>query len=225
MSLLQVMTLKNISVRKFIELFDIISSDIYDTETDRDVAVLVCFTGKPEEHFLNMTMANFRKEANRLAFLKLENIKPEAKKFIHANGKTYAPVYNFNKLTAGQFVDVVSFAKEPTKIIENLPKIMAALCVPTRRKMNGKRKLLPYGSVSHAEVVADMENASIYDAYSIAVFFWNVWTVLLEDTGDYLVRETLAAKMMQNKTLTTDEVTALLNILEVYGDGITARKK
>ena len=131
------------------ELFEIIQSDFYDNEIDREIDLLSCYTGKPEDYFLNLKMADFKKQSDKLVFLELKNITPEAKKYIKANGRTYAPIYNFHNVTTKQYVEIISFAKEPTKIIENLAKILASICVPTKLTISGKRKNLTYVTLSH----------------------------------------------------------------------------
>jgi hypothetical protein len=220
------MRLKDLTVKKFIELSDIASADFFDTEVDREIALLVSLTGNTKKFYEGMDMPEFRKHSEGLGFLNRLHAesKPAAQPFIKANGKVYAPVYEFGKLTAGQFVDAVHFFKDRDNIISNLPKILASICVPTKRGVMGRR-LLRYGSVSHAEVAADMESASIMDAYAISVFFWDVWNAFLRDTGAYMVTKILEAKKEKGEEITPTEEKIILSILEVYGDGITAPKR
>ncbi|MEO7535868.1 MAG: hypothetical protein ABIU30_18550 [Ferruginibacter sp.] len=218
------MNLKDISVKKFIALDDIMKGNFYATETDREIALLVELTGNPEDYYLNMLWPEFMKHKQTLDFLTLDKVEAKAQRFIKTNGNVYAPVYDFHKLTAGQLIDVLHFAKDEQGVILNLPNILASFCVPTKKTFTG-RKLLPYGSKVHAEVSQDMLTASIVDAYSISVFFWDVWNNFLAATGDYLVRTMLTKKAKTGEKLTQQETTALLTILEGYGDGITQRKK
>lgn len=218
------MTLKEISVKKFIHLKDIIEAKHYESEIDREVALLVCLTGRPEEYFLSLSLSDFATWTRKADFLTLENVEGQAKKFIKANGNIYAPVYDFSQLTAGQLVDITHFVKDPDGIVENLPKILASFCLPTKRTLTGRKKL-SYLSTPHHKVAEDMENASVLEAYSIAVFFWNVLKGFLETTGDFLVKTAITTKTAKGQTITAKERTALLTILSAFGDGITARKK
>jgi hypothetical protein len=216
--------MKEITVKQFIAVMDILQDEFYVTETDRDVALLACLTGKPEAYFLEMKLNEFKAWKNKLEVIDLDSIEAKAPKHLKVNGKTYAPIFDFRKLSAGQFVDVTTFCKDPEEIINNLPKILASLCVPTKRGLFGY-KLQPYLSVEHEEVANDMLEASIIDAYGIALFFWAVWKGSLEITGDSLVREILKKKEATKTPLTKNETAGLLHILNLYGDGITAQKK
>lgn len=216
------MTLKDLSVKRFQALYAITQEE-HETETDRDVALLVCLTGKPDEYFLNLSLDKFKDYRRVLEAFSLDKIQPKPAKYISANGKVYAPVYDFRKVTAAQFIDVTHFCKDPEAIIENLPQILASFCRPTKKTIFGRR-VLPYDAEYHKEVSADMEQATIFDAYSIALFFWAVWNGSLQITGDYLVREILKKKTATKTKITTNEQAAILNILERYGDGITASK-
>jgi hypothetical protein len=218
------MTLKEISVKKFIHLKDIIEAKHFDTEIDKEIALLVCLTGKPEDFFLNLNMSQLKEWTRQTDFLSLEEIDGKPEKFIKANGNIYAPVYDFSALTAGQLVDITHFLKEPENLIFNLPKILASFCVPTKRTLTGRKKL-KYLDVPHHKVAEDMEAASILDAYEIAVFFWTVLKSFLETTGDCLVKKMIATKTAKGEKITPTETKALLTILSAYGDGITARKK
>lgn len=212
-----------LSIRKYIELNEIITAK-YTDEIDREIDLLTCLTGKPAEYFLNLNLHQWNKERAILQALNLDNITAKPAKYITANGNTYAPVYNFSKLTAGQLVDITHFLKEPEKLIPNLPQIMACFCLPTKRGLFG-RKTLKYLTVPHSEVSKDMESANIFDAYAIAVFFYLVLRGFLSNTAGYLTKKTIAAKAATGKELTTAETTALLAILELFGDGITQAKK
>jgi hypothetical protein len=218
------MTIKDLTVKTFIGFADIIQAEHFETEVDREVSLLSCITGREESFFLNMELKEFNKWKREIDFVSLEGVKAQAHKYIKANGKVYAPIYNFTELTAGQFVDITHFVKEPEKIIENLPTILASICVPTKRTLLGRKKL-PYMSVPHSEVSADMESAPIEEAYSIAVFFWNVWNGSLENIGDSLIKKILQKKKKEGKKLTEIEKAALLNILQTFGGGIVRRKK
>lgn len=218
------MTLKEISIKKYIELKAIIEAKHFEDEVDREVALLSCLTGKDEQFFLNLNLFDWRKQREQLEILNLENIEGKAAKYITANGNIYAPVYDFSKLTAGQLVDITHFLKEPEKLIQNLPLILASFCLPTKKTLF-KRKTLNYLSVPHSKVAEDMESASIFEAYSIAVFFYLVLNKFLQNTAGYLTTKTIQSKTAKGAKLTTEETKALLAILEMFGGGTIQRSK
>lgn len=218
------MNLKNISVKKFAELFDIMNDKGFDFSLDKDIALLACLHDKEEGYFLEMSLPKFKKYSGNLDNFDLKNISAKAPKHIKANGRIYAPVYVFDRLNAGQLLDIMSFCKDPEQIIENLTKILASICLPTRYGLFG-RKILRYGAISHKKVAEDMESASIVDAYGIALFFWAVWISFLQNTGDFLVKQTIETKAKTGTRLTEAEKEALLNILQTFGDGGARSKK
>jgi hypothetical protein len=218
------MNLKDISVKQFIELKTIIDAKNYADEIDREVDLLSTLTGKEKEFFLNLNLYDWRKYRNELSVLNLDKIEPKAERFIKANGKIYAPIYEFDELTAGQLVDITHFLKNPENLIQNLPQILASFCVPTKRTLFGRKKL-SYLSVPHSKVAEDMKAASIFDAYSIAVFFCHVLNSFLENTAGYLTKTAIQAKTAKGETLTTEETKALFLILERFGVGTIPRSK
>lgn len=211
------MDINTLSVETYIQAVNIIQANHYESEIDREIEILSCLTGKSEEYYSNMLMSDFKKARNKVAFINIDNIAAVSPRYIKANGKTYAPVYEFDRLTAAQLLDVTHFIKDATQIVNNLPQILASICVPTKQTLRG-RKLLPYLAVSHKQVAEDFKKASIVDGYGVAVFFYQVWKSLIETTGGYLVREVLRSKTTR---LTEMEKAGLLNILQMYGDGTT----
>lgn len=167
------MTLKDISINKFNVIQELINSNHYTIEIDREIDILAEVYEKKEDYFLNLSLLKFKKFTEKLAFLKLENIQPAPLKYIKANGKIYAPIYDFTKLTAAQFIDITHFAQGKENFLLNLPKILASICVPTKLTLRG-RKSLNYDSANHATISQNFEAANIYDAFAIAIFFCTI---------------------------------------------------
>jgi len=218
------MTLNDISVKKYIALCGILKSNSYPDAIDREVALLSCLTGKSEDFYLNLTLSELSKCSKEFDFIKLDTVEAKPTRFINANGKMYAPVYDFSKLSAGQFADATySLVMDAGDIIENIPKILASICIPTKSGLFG-RKLLKYGSIDRNTVIEDMEAASILDAYSIATFFRNAWDAFMINGGHLLISEAIRKKDEAGTPFTGEEKAAMLVILEAYGDGVVRNK-
>lgn len=214
------MTLKDLSVKKFIDLYDIQQATFFETPIDKEIALLTCLFDKPEAFFLEMNLKEFTKWRNELNFISIDGVEPKPLRYIRANGRVYAPCYKFvSEVTGGMLVDSTRFASDKDKIIENLPQILASFCLPTKKTFYGRKKLKYNVDVPHEEAARDMEEANIFDAYSIALFFWAVWKGSLEVTGHSLVRKIIAKKKATKTPLTKEETEGLLHILQMSSGG------
>ena len=175
-----------ITVGKYQELYEIITDPGYEHEIDRDIQLLCCMFDKPTEHYENMLFTDLQQEVKKLSFLHTQE-PPAANpsRYFTVKGKTFRVIYDFRDLAAGQFIDVMSSAKEPQEFIINLHRLLAAICRGTKRTWRGRR-MLEYGAVPFDQVAEAMKHLPIMQANATAVFFYQLWTAFLKSIPDYL---------------------------------------
>lgn len=199
-----------ITVGQFQQLYDILIGQNFDHELERQVRLLSCLDGKPTDYYEAMPIGDLKKECARTAFLSLEDmpaVKPPRELTIE--GHRFKVIYEFNKLCAGQFIDVMTSAKNTEEHVLNLDKTLAAICLP----MNGK-KVGKYGDVPFHEVADLMLKVPIVQAQAIALFFYRAWDHFLKVIPGYLEK-----KRKKGKELTVTEAILLATALHSVGDG------
>lgn len=202
---------ETITVGKFQQLYDIIQGQNFDSELDRQIYLLSCLDERPVDYYEAMRVQDLLQEVKRTAFLHAGDVpRVEPKRYLHAGGKVFRPVFDFRDLCAGQFIDALSVAKTPEEHILNLNRMLAAICLPTKRGLFG-RKTLKYGDTPFDEVAECMLETNILEAQAIALFFYRAWTDFLESMPGYL------EKKMQK--MTPEERTKWQAVLAAVGAG------
>lgn len=200
-----------ITVGKFQQLYDIIQGMNFDTELERQIHLLSCLEDKPVEHYESMRINDLKEAVARTAFLhtgEIPRVKP--KRYLHACGKVFRPVYDFRLLSAGQFIDALSMAKTPEEHILNLNRMLAAICLPTKRSLRG-RVTRKYGDVPFDDVAECMLQVPILEAQAVALFFYRAWENFLKSMPGFLEE-----KM---KTMTETDRTKWQEVLRLVGAG------
>ncbi|MBV7534060.1 hypothetical protein [Chitinophaga sp. sic0106] len=194
-----------ITVGKFQELYDILQGKNFDSDIARDIALLSALEGKPADYYEDMLVTDFRKEKEKLSWLSLSDIPAvPIPSRLKVNGREYQIVYEFDQLNAGQFIDVVSVSKTPEENILNMHKLLAAICLPIRRKkfwgITRGEALGKYGDIPFHQVAEDMLSVPILQAQAAALFFYRVWEEYLR-----VIPGCLERKVQQGRTLTEME--------------------
>lgn len=186
----------NITVGKFQQLWDILNGNFhYDIE--KKIHLLSCLEDRPVEYYEALPIKQLTGHLYKIQFLSVTDIpKSLPPKSIQIGKHSFKPLYEFNDVCAGQFIDIMSIAKNASEQILNLHKILSAICLPVTNK-----RVQPYGSIPFSEVANIMLEAPIIQAHSIAVFFYQVWTGYLKIIPAYLDR-----KIKKGKRLTETEL-------------------
>lgn len=103
--------------------------------------------------------------------------------------RRYKVLYEFTKLTAGQFIDALNETKDQGEHIMRLNRILAAISVPVGKK---------YGDVPLDEVAEDMLKVGIMEAQAISLFFCEVWNNFLKGIPTYLAKRVRKRKKGEN---------------------------
>ena len=113
---------RDLPVGKYEEIVRLCNEEM--TEVDRKVAVLAILTGKTEDEILRLPLPLFTAYSAKSRFLEKEcppNLIPGVSKSYHLGGFVLEPTTDIRKITAAQYIDFQTFAKEKeTKTVEML---------------------------------------------------------------------------------------------------------
>ena len=204
---------EKVTVSMFQQLYDILNGQNFSHEVERQIKLLAVMDDRPESYYEDLPLADLKREVKRADFLTIEDM-PTAKapEYVTVDGHKFKVMYEVRDIRAGQFIDVMSSAKDADEHILNLDKTLAAICLPVIDGKVGK-----YGSMPFMEVADLMARLPIVQASSIADFFYRVWTAFLKATPDCL-----AKKVKRGEKLTEQEAITLAAAFHSGGDGLTA---
>jgi hypothetical protein len=186
---------------------------IADLEPDvlnRNIKLLAELSGKTFDEIESMPIEKLTdalKDFNRLELL---NPNAKVKMDFKVKGRRFKCVWQTQKLTAAQYIDVTSFCKDEKNIVANIHNILAAICV--EKTWYGKSK--KYDGANHKEV-ADLfyNHLKIDTAYPIMLFFCRYYKELADNILTYLESE--ANKAMEKTKPIVDK------ILKANGGGLS----
>ncbi len=113
---------RDLPVGKYEEIVRLCNEEM--TEVDRKVAILAILTGKTEDEILHLPLPTFTAYSAKSRFLEHEcpeNLIPGVSRSYHLGGFVLLPVTDIRKITAAQYIDFQTFAKEKeTRMVEML---------------------------------------------------------------------------------------------------------
>ena len=181
-----------ISVKDFQDITKIADSTL--SELDKSIMIVKTITGK-SDHWINKMSTHRFNRICRIVRVMMDNYADKIntekpKKFIRVNGTTYLLHYDINRLSAGKYVEAVTFQQD---MIGNLHKLLATMAVPMRWTWKGIRAR-PYKAEDHSKIAEDMLDADFSIAYHAAVFFFAVSVRSIENlstSGNLLGKKSL----------------------------------
>ena len=197
--------LEDVTIGTFIKIAKLEHTDDPEGILDRNIKVLSLLTGESEDVFLELTASQLATLVGKIAFL---NELPEAKAVnqIKINGKLYQANLLINELTAGQYIDLSEFIKNP---INNLHKIMATLYLPAKKTWYGKLVVSKYNGKAHKERADEFYRyMPISVAYPAALFFYQVTNGLTTNIETYFINKAVeemkvAAKLLREQSVSS----------------------
>lgn len=172
-----------VTVGEFQECYFILKKDPSGLES---WARVISILGRvPYEKITAKTPKEIRALASRLLFLLDHNkTNQKVKKYIHVNGKVYRAVYEANKLTAAQGVDIKTFMKgegsQEDIVVENAHKLLASIYIP----FTGWG--FKYDPVNHKKIANDFLSVKMGDVLGTLFFYSVSWEKLIEAYLPYM---------------------------------------
>jgi hypothetical protein len=167
-----------LTVGQFITLYDIEASQNLNI-IEKQQKMLAVIEGKNEREYDDYKYRDLIHEyGEKLSFF--NNI-PESKPvdFLEVGDNRYKFCYELQEITAGQYIDILSFSGE----IMQINKIAACFFLP----MEGD-KYKGYGVVPHEVVADDLLEANFLQVYGCMLFFCQLFNELISSTITYSIQ-------------------------------------
>jgi hypothetical protein len=216
--------LNEVTIGTFIKIAKLEASEDPEQILDRNIKILSLLTGEGEDVFLELTASQLAELVGKITFLN-ELPEPKAINQIKVNGKLYQANLLISELTAGQYIDLSEFIKNP---INNLHKIMATLYLPAHKKWHGKLVVEKYNGKTQKERADEFYRyMPVSVAYPAALFFYQVSKDLTTNIETYFINKAVAemkqaAKLLREQSVSSTNVGG--GIMRWIASPITALK-
>lgn len=194
--------LDEVTIGTFIKIAKLEATDDPEQILDRNIKMLSLLTAEGEDVFLELTASQLAELVGKISFL--NNLpEPKAINKVKINGKLYQANLLISELTAGQYIDLSEFIKNP---INNLHKIMATLYLPAKKTWYGKLVVEKYNGKNHKERADEFYRfMPVSVAYPAALFFYQVSNGLTTNIETYFINKAVqemkqAARLLQEQS-------------------------
>lgn len=169
-----------------------IQGDEFLDQIDKDTEIIAMLSGTTYKAVMDLTLADKRTALNQIQFLKdLDKIRPKVKTHFWLKGKRFFVELQMQNITGGQYVDLMTFLKDPAKSNENIHNVLAVLAKPLKFGFIKPKK---YDGEHHKErAKLFYENLTVANIYPIMVFFCRLSDYLMKAMQDYLNSELMTA--------------------------------
>ena len=174
-----------VTINQLIELKEIDEDKSIDNETapelTRALLRLSVFNGVPYEELEQMPISELKSDIKKLEFL---NTLPSDKvvEWFKCGGYWWKVNFDITKLTAGNYIDMDMWVKEPDKILSNSHKILSLFCQPFKW-------LRKYNKMTDEDKYEKLKHCPVSVAYPLSVFFCKLFNNLIESIPDSLQNE------------------------------------
>jgi len=167
-------------------------NEIFDSEAellDKQINAIAYLLGRSTIWVESLPLDKFKYYAGQLTFIKQPNINTKIKKYVFVGGVLFKAETEFEKLLAGQYIDLKELAKDGSGV-KNLHKLLACIYKPVFFKYD------------HKKCSEIMLNAKLGKVYGLLFFCTNE----LERLNDYILtsleeaNKTIAEAMNEMRT-------------------------
>lgn len=202
------MTWKDITIKQFKGIQEIVKTST--DEIDMTVKLLAFLRGKTEDHYLDLPIEEFQKEARVLSFLNQESREMIKEKYT-VKGQVFTLNVNVSKMPAGQYIDYMNILQSTP---DNFSLLLATLLIP-----EGKSYNTGYDIGANAELFE--ESFPWADVHAIAFFFSRLLAEYTKHTLTYLRRKLKREKRKEKNPERVRQIEKVINHLKAAGSGIS----
>lgn len=205
------MTWHDLTIEQAQHVYNIIKDDNI-TDFEKEIQVLCLLLGYDEQTVNSWPLSTYREKAAKIGFFHYPIPEQKPSREFKVNGRRYFVNYDMQKVSFGQYNEVVAFSSGPDYLISNLHKIMATIASPVNWfwifKHSCKNK-------NHDQMSEDMKKAQFLVCYHAAVFFYQVYKACLKNIRPYLASELMEKGMTIEQA--TEATADLLKIMDGFG--------
>jgi len=186
----------DVTLKQYKQIAEVPSLGFKD-ELDNHLRVLSILTGIDDTEFLDLPLKELNKVLLKIKFIykKPKDLKIQHK--IKIGKQRYRVNYLPSQLDAGEYIDLTNYTKDESKIIENMPKIVAVFLKPINfwgGMQKGNYKVNTQGRMSQTmesrEATAKLaDNLTMDIIFPMSDFFLKTWERSIEVTKAYFLNE------------------------------------
>jgi hypothetical protein len=174
---------ETVSIKDYMA-YTMILEDKNTSEFEKTLDILGLMCGMSRENLMPMPARDIMPLFSKLTFLS-EKPKSDVKEFYDIGGIKYKLISDVRQMTAGQFIDLSHYTKDPNLIIDNLHLICATLMLPVKqyrgKKFMDKIETERYLETPIAVTSENLyENMPIQEAIGISNFFTCLYSLFTE---------------------------------------------
>ena len=161
-----------------------------DEQLEQQMLIAAAVLGKTKEQVETLGRNEWKKVKGSFDFVQQPIPTVPLTKVIAIKWRRYRMLTNVNRATVGQLLIDLRMAKTEEQMIQHLHKLVAAFVIHPWYKVIWWK--ITGGSPDHERIASDMQkHCPFVVAYSIALFFCQVWTELSPNTLIYLIEESM----------------------------------
>jgi hypothetical protein len=188
-----------ISIRQFTELTRVKEMELEPIE--QMAQLIAVLSNQDYEKISQLSIESLKKAYQSISFIDNPEFPDKVEPEITIDGVKYIANLDIRRITAGAYIDIKEFTKDPKETPYNIHNIMACLYIPEGMMYNVE--------VPHEAVAEEFyEKMPITFAFPVAVFFWNLLNDSMQDIRDSLESEMLNKIRKINPTLNQEKVSA-----------------
>ena len=121
-----------ITLKTFAEL-DLIVRDASLDTNDKDIQILSLLSGNTLEELLLLSFKAKRKYLNQIQFLKsLDIVNTKPRRYFRVQNKWFKLALNASEISGGQYIDLMTFLKDPEAANQNIHNVLAVIALPLK---------------------------------------------------------------------------------------------
>lgn len=207
---MQITNYRNLPIGKYLDICRIAKDETLE-EIDRQVKVVSILNDMAEDDVLNLPLPEFTELSKGTMFLRVESKEDHSKiaDSYQIDGLTLIPLRDISKITTAQYIDFITFAKEPEL---NIVELLSCFLVPKGMKYNQGYDI--------AEVQrAIRKNLSVHDTLSLSAFFLTQLTGSIKDSLIFSRRKAKRLKNKEKREMIMENLNQLESLMK-NGDGL-----
>lgn len=192
-----------LSIGKYLEILDVLETESDDI--DKYASIVAVLDDMEVDAVLDLPLTDFSQRCKDISFLFSQPEKVQLKDRYRLGKYDLDLIVDLKKITAGQYIDYMSFMKTPDKY---LVEILSVFLVPRGKKYNQGYDISDVQSAIRTYLTVDQ-------ALSMSAFFLTLCRVLIETTLTSLERK---IRKMEKKGKPTEDLQKVLTNLQKIGD-------
>jgi hypothetical protein len=161
-----------------------------------ECAIISTLSGADMNDIQSLTREGHGKCMQALAFLK-HPIGGKLRNRVRIGRTMYHIETDANKITGGQYIDLMALTKDADKVDDNMHRIMACYATPLKWGLIKQK----YNGAIHAQVAEQMKRLPVTVVTPVTDFFLQDYLRFAKNISDYLMREGLKMKAKAEKEL------------------------